>query len=365
MKMNETIRSRRKELNLTQEQMADFLGVTAPAVHKWEKGITYPDISLLPALARLLGVDLNTLFSFEQELTEQEINMFSGEVVQLMQKKGFEAGYERAMMKIREFPNCALLLCSVAAVLDGCLVLFLVEDTARFEEAIENLYERAAKLGDARVREQANQMLILKYMKRKDFDKAEQLLDTLPDAPVDKQNLRATLLVNKSRNEEAVRVLEEKLWYHTNSVQNTLLTLLNCFQRLEKEEMAELCAKKSKEITVSFGLWEYGMYLADYQMAIYRKDREHTLSALRRMLQSLRDYCKIPEFPLYEGIQKQEKEESVQGLMTSSIVEALRRGDGLDEEGFLQGDPELGKILEEFGEAADGCQEGRSSWKRK
>lgn len=40
MKINETIRARRKELNLTQEQVADYLGVTAPAVHKWEKGVS-------------------------------------------------------------------------------------------------------------------------------------------------------------------------------------------------------------------------------------------------------------------------------------------------------------------------------------
>ncbi len=40
MKLGETIRTRRKELNLTQEQMADQLGVTAPAVHKWEKGVS-------------------------------------------------------------------------------------------------------------------------------------------------------------------------------------------------------------------------------------------------------------------------------------------------------------------------------------
>ena len=353
MKMNETIRSRRKELNLTQEQMAAYLGVTAPAVHKWEKGISYPDISLLPALARLLGVDLNTLFCFEQELTEQEINIFSNEMVQLMQKEGFHAGYERAMAKIREFPNCALLLCSVAAVLEGSLVLFLVEDTACYEEAIENLYERAARLGDARVREQANHMLILKYMKRKDFDQAERLLDTLPDAPVDKQILRASLLINQARNEEAVCILEEKLWYHANSVQNTLLSLLNCFQRLGEEKMAELCARKSEEVTVSFGLWEYGMYLADYQMAIYRKDRESTLSALRRMLRSLQNFSKVWEFPLYEKIKKGEKKGNVQSLMTSAIVEALRRGDGLDEEGFLQGDAELEKILEEFGKAAE------------
>ena len=38
MKMNEIIRVKRKEQNLTQEQVAQRLGVSAPAVNKWEKG---------------------------------------------------------------------------------------------------------------------------------------------------------------------------------------------------------------------------------------------------------------------------------------------------------------------------------------
>ena len=37
---------------------------------------TYPDISLLPALARLLKIDMNELFSFHEELTEKEIGQF-------------------------------------------------------------------------------------------------------------------------------------------------------------------------------------------------------------------------------------------------------------------------------------------------
>ena len=54
MKINEIIRQRRIERNLTQEQVANYLGVTAPAVNKWEKGTSYPDITILPALARIL-----------------------------------------------------------------------------------------------------------------------------------------------------------------------------------------------------------------------------------------------------------------------------------------------------------------------
>ena len=51
MKMNEAIRYFRLQNHLTQEQVASRLGVTAPAVNKWEKGTSCPDITLLPAPA--------------------------------------------------------------------------------------------------------------------------------------------------------------------------------------------------------------------------------------------------------------------------------------------------------------------------
>ena len=45
MQINEIIRKYRKEKNMTQEDMANRLGVTAPAVNKWESGASTPDIS--------------------------------------------------------------------------------------------------------------------------------------------------------------------------------------------------------------------------------------------------------------------------------------------------------------------------------
>lgn len=41
MPMNTVIREKRKELGLTQEQVAEYLGVSAPAVNKWEKGVSH------------------------------------------------------------------------------------------------------------------------------------------------------------------------------------------------------------------------------------------------------------------------------------------------------------------------------------
>ena len=126
MKINETIRSRRKQLGLTQEQVASRLGVTATAVYKWEVGSCYPDITLLPALARLLGVDLNTLLCFQEDLTDEEISAFANEVFYKMQQEGFAAGFALAMQRVREYPNCDRLLSMIGGILKGGMVILAV-----------------------------------------------------------------------------------------------------------------------------------------------------------------------------------------------------------------------------------------------
>lgn len=64
------------------------------------KGNTYPDISLLPALARLLKIDMNELFSFREELTEKEIGQFVNELSEVS-LDSFTEAFEMASRKYR------------------------------------------------------------------------------------------------------------------------------------------------------------------------------------------------------------------------------------------------------------------------
>lgn len=59
--MGRRIAALRRQAGLTQEQVAERLGVTAQAVSKWENDVSCPDISLLPGLAELLGVSTDEL----------------------------------------------------------------------------------------------------------------------------------------------------------------------------------------------------------------------------------------------------------------------------------------------------------------
>lgn len=64
MNIGQVIRKYRKEAGITQGEMAKRLGVSTPAVNKWENGNSNPDIELLAPIARLLHVSLDTLLSF-------------------------------------------------------------------------------------------------------------------------------------------------------------------------------------------------------------------------------------------------------------------------------------------------------------
>lgn len=60
--MNEIIVKLRKDAGLTQEQLANMIGVSAQAVSKWETGTTMPDIMLLPIIADVFNTDIDCLF---------------------------------------------------------------------------------------------------------------------------------------------------------------------------------------------------------------------------------------------------------------------------------------------------------------
>ena len=63
----EKIFEARRQKGLTQEALADMLGVTAQAVSKWERGESMPETALLPKLAQILDTSIDGLFSVEKK----------------------------------------------------------------------------------------------------------------------------------------------------------------------------------------------------------------------------------------------------------------------------------------------------------
>lgn len=79
MSIGSTIKKLRRERNMTQEQLAECLGITANAVSQWECDQTAPDISQLPMLARILQVTTDRLLGIDFSKDEEEIERIGAE----------------------------------------------------------------------------------------------------------------------------------------------------------------------------------------------------------------------------------------------------------------------------------------------
>ena len=81
--IGKNIRKLRKERNLTQEELAELLGVTSQAVSKWERDEGYPDISMLPVIANFFGVSVDTLIGNDVITKEERIQAYCEEYERL------------------------------------------------------------------------------------------------------------------------------------------------------------------------------------------------------------------------------------------------------------------------------------------
>ena len=61
------IRELRLKHNITQSQLAEVLSVTIQSVSKWETGRSFPDITLLPVIARYFGISMDELFEYRTD----------------------------------------------------------------------------------------------------------------------------------------------------------------------------------------------------------------------------------------------------------------------------------------------------------
>lgn len=107
MEIGTKIKNLRLERNITQEALAEHLGVTAQAVSKWERGVAAPDISLLPELSVFFGVRIDDLFELSNKERMERIERMLEHDGGILSKEDFE--YAERFLKdlIADEPNNA------------------------------------------------------------------------------------------------------------------------------------------------------------------------------------------------------------------------------------------------------------------
>lgn len=177
-----TIKNLRRQRDMTQEQLAEYLGITSRAVSQWECGRTAPDITQLPLLANIFEVSADVLLGIDVDAKEKRIAAVIEEANSLASK-----GYSReasALLrpKLQEYPDSCRLMKALMDVL-FCEQLKCLESDAKKEMTLEmiRLGEKILETcTDDDIRHLTIQILCIIYPEMGETDKALALAGKMP-----------------------------------------------------------------------------------------------------------------------------------------------------------------------------------------
>ncbi len=346
MKINEIIRKKRKEQGLTQEQLADLLNITAPAVNKWENGFSYPDITTLPTLARLLKTDLNELLSFNEDLTDEEIVNFTNNLVNVVNEKGFDVGYEMAMEKISSFPTCEKLIASVAPFLNSAIYMYAVQDSEKYKEELDILFKKLINSEVVQIKELATTMLINRSIEKEDYKEAEDLINNMSQPIFDRERHLASLYLKQGKINEALKLWQLKMLKSVSEIQSILMSFMDIAIKENRIDDASFFADTYKEFTKNFSYTQWTAYTAQLEFFIKQKDTKMSLETLNKIQSLLLNETNIKNPIFYTQITKEISKPFSQQF-TTIILNELKTSNDYD---FLREEAEFLKILKRFEE---------------
>ena len=335
MNIAEVIRKYRKEAGLTQEEMANRLGVTTPAVNKWENGNSNPDIELLAPIARLLHISLDTLMSFHEELTPSEIGDIIREMDTMFVSEGFETVYEWAADKIKEYPNCNMLIWQLVVMLDARRLTDVTIDSEKYDEQINAWYELVLNDEDEKIKRHAADSLFGFYLRKKEYVKAEGYLQYFSDNDPMKKIYQGRLYKEQGDKENAYKTFEDIVLseYHTLNFAFSLMTRL----ALEDGDMkrAHYLAEKMGAIAGIFEMGKYHECVSMLDVACAEKNVEETYHIVEQLLASVDSLCDFQKSRLFQHMKFDEQESSFTKNLKEKLLEGFRDSESFR---YMKGD---------------------------
>lgn len=185
---------------------------------------------------------MNTLLSFNEDLTDIEIENFVNELDEIVQEQNYMSAFQMAIDKIHEYPTCDKLLYSATLYLDGALFLYSVPEPEQYRETFETFYKRLSVNEIPEIRDTAISMLISYARNRGEYSKAEELINMLPFSTIDREEQLRKLRKERHRFQQGDLELKNAVTNISHDLRTPLTAIsgyLDLLDNAEKSEEAE------------------------------------------------------------------------------------------------------------------------------
>lgn len=216
MNIGNKIKELRKAKGITQEELANSIGISFQAISKWENNIALPDITLTPKLASYFGVSMDELFDFDLQKNKDEIMKIVYEAAE------FRETDPQKSRKILEdglgiYPENEILLNNL---------LYVLNYSENPDETIEiaNKLIDKAKFND--VKYDALRFLAYAYKAKGDLKSAETAIEQIPEIYFTKLTEAAYLL----DGEPKFKAAEKQKWISFENLLQMMWKLAECYE---------------------------------------------------------------------------------------------------------------------------------------
>lgn len=176
----ENIGRLRREKKVTQEQLADFIGVTKASVSKWENGQSMPDIIILPRLAAFFDVTVDDLLGYVPQLSKEQIQSLYQKFAAEFASGPFEEVFSQTQAYVKRYYSCYPFLFQI------CVLWLnhynLAEGEERQKEIMVLLSDLCGHIREnCRDMRIADDVIVLQAMVHLQLGKVAEVVDTLEE----------------------------------------------------------------------------------------------------------------------------------------------------------------------------------------
>ena len=244
IKIGEKIKELRKKADVKQERFAEYLGVTAQAVSRWEVEGCYPDIELLPSIANFFNISIDELMCFDVIKNQKKINMILEQVGLERSKKWLDGSMiEMLRNAVLEFPNNYDLLYCLSRAL--CFAkepyVFFNEEESRknLQESISICTRILGDCTDDSLRFRSLQVLAHAYKNVGEKEKAVETANRLPLARDSRDMVLPAILDGEAKSSQIV----QNIWLLSDMFEYAIENLANSKYKDNSEKRIELFKK--------------------------------------------------------------------------------------------------------------------------
>lgn len=188
MKLNigNRIKELRRAKDITQEEFAEYLGVSYQSVSRWENGVCYPDMELLPIMADFFGVTVDSLIGVDDVIEKERVGRYLDEFRHAISKGDISSCIAIARKGVNEYPNNYILLNKLMFALfvagdDDGNIPDWKKNREQYDDEIIRLGERIMKYcPDLDLRLEATARLAFQHCEMGRKKKGREVYETLP-----------------------------------------------------------------------------------------------------------------------------------------------------------------------------------------